>query len=135
MHFISNIEEVKNYLDSTGSIKYTQSQNHLVALLESSLSENKNIEEYFIINNKRDFLFSYSRDLFYDDREDREKISKHFKDYRLKKGEVVISYEELSSGNRIVYIKKVSNKGYLVVAENMKFFEYYSNLKLFRGFT
>ena len=44
MHFISNIEEVKNYLDSTGSIKYTQSQNHLVALLESSLSENKNIE-------------------------------------------------------------------------------------------
>jgi diguanylate cyclase (GGDEF)-like protein len=128
--FISNIEEVNEYISSSGSIRYNEKQKNLIKLFDSALNDNKNIEEYFLINNKREFLFSYSREIFYDDRDDREKISKHFKNYKVKKGEVFVTFEKLKKGNRILYIKRFKNKGYLVIAENINFFNYYAKTEL-----
>jgi len=130
LDFISNLDIINEFIQKTGQIRNSEYQQELIKLFKKSLQNNNNIEEFFLINNKKEFILTYSRNIFYNDQPDRNLISEYFKDYNLKKGKTIVGYEMLSAGKRILYVKRISSYGYIVMSENIDFFENYLNTTL-----
>jgi diguanylate cyclase (GGDEF)-like protein len=130
LEFVSNLDIIHNFIKKTGQVRYSEHQQELIELFDKSLKNNKNVQEYFILNNKKEFLFTYSRDIFYEDQNDKNLITKYFKNYNLKKGKILVTYENFSVGKRILYIKRISSYGYIVMTENTNFFNDFLNMEL-----
>lgn len=130
LEFLSSIDKVNLFFNSTGYNSYSRTQIDLISLFESIYIKERNVKEYVLLDIKGNIIFDYSEDIFYNGFEDLAIFQKYLKSYKLKKDNVAVFSDNLSTGDRIVYIKRVEDIGYVLMTEEVSFFDLLGSHKL-----
>ena len=123
LEFLSSIDKVNLFFNSTGYNSYSRAQIDLISLFESVYMKERNVKEYILLDINGNIVFDYSEDIFYNSFEDITIFQKYLKSYKLKQGNVALFSDNLSTGDRIIYVKKIPNVGYVLMTEQISFFE------------
>lgn len=122
LEFLSSIDKVNKFIKGSGYSNYAQNQIDLISLFESVYIRDRNVKEYILLDSKGNIIFDYSEDIFYNSLEDINIFQKMLKSYLLKQNNNAVFSTELSTGNRIVYVNKLKEDGFLIMTEEFSFF-------------
>jgi diguanylate cyclase (GGDEF)-like protein len=121
LEFLSSINKINSFFTNSGYARYANIQTELISLFESIYIKESNVKEYILMDIKGNIIFDYSQDIFYNSLEDLTIFQSYLKSYKLKQESIAIFSDKLSTGNRIIYIKKIDNIGYLLMTEDVSF--------------
>ena len=121
--FLSSIDKINKFIKGSGYSNYAQNQIDLISLFKSIYIKDENVREYILLDSKGNIIFDYSNDIFYNSLEDINIFKKMLKSYTLKQNESVVFNTDISSGNRFVYIHKMKEDGFLIMTEEISFFD------------